>query len=209
MLYHIAWIFGKGKPWRIWRITGGLPNFTIQILTMYRDINKESKKTGISQSFLCQKFVLYSTLWKLTSCQCQCYHTNNYTIVLCIQQILCSQGLSCLLETLIFRLKVSWIITIPVVIFKVLNFVVWKAKINSCLYISMAYIHTVLPRIVAQVFIYFQQFFAPVTKWDKCLLVEDSIIYDANVEFWWKLMTHEVLYCMFNFVTASELYPGH
>ena len=26
---HIARIFGEGKPWQIWWITGGLPNFTI------------------------------------------------------------------------------------------------------------------------------------------------------------------------------------
>ena len=29
--YHIAQIFGEGKPWRIWKIIGGSPNFTIQI----------------------------------------------------------------------------------------------------------------------------------------------------------------------------------
>ena len=32
--YHIAQIFGGEKPWPIWWITGGLLNFTIQILTM-------------------------------------------------------------------------------------------------------------------------------------------------------------------------------
>ena len=44
-------MFGGGKPWQI---TGGSPNFTIQILTMScysRNINKESKQTEICQSF--------------------------------------------------------------------------------------------------------------------------------------------------------------
>ena len=70
--YHIAQSFGGGKPWQI---TGGLLNFTIQILTMSRDIYNESKQEGIRQSlltkrsdekfanvFLCQKFTLYGTL---------------------------------------------------------------------------------------------------------------------------------------------------
>ena len=61
MHYRIAQMLGWGKPW--W-ITGGLPNFTIQILTMSRDIYEESKQAGIRQSFLCQKFALYSI----------CYH---------------------------------------------------------------------------------------------------------------------------------------
>ena len=26
-IYRIAQIFGRGQPWRIWQITGGLPNF--------------------------------------------------------------------------------------------------------------------------------------------------------------------------------------
>ena len=69
----IAWNFGGGKPWWIWRITGGSPNFTIQILIMSHDINNESRKTGIRQFyspkvsdgkfpkvFLHQNFMLYS-----------------------------------------------------------------------------------------------------------------------------------------------------
>ena len=35
-------MFGRGKPWRIWLITGGLPIFK----TMSHDINKESKQAG-------------------------------------------------------------------------------------------------------------------------------------------------------------------
>ena len=35
--------FGRGKPWRIWQITGGLPNFIIHTLTMSCDIYKETK----------------------------------------------------------------------------------------------------------------------------------------------------------------------
>ena len=27
VVYHIVQIFGRGKPWRIWQITGGSPNF--------------------------------------------------------------------------------------------------------------------------------------------------------------------------------------
>ena len=52
------------KPCQIWQITGGLPNFIIQILTMSCDIYEESKQAGIRQSFLRQKFVLYGI----------CYH---------------------------------------------------------------------------------------------------------------------------------------
>ena len=37
-------MFGEGKYWQIWRITGGSPNVTIQILTMSRDINKADKQ---------------------------------------------------------------------------------------------------------------------------------------------------------------------
>ena len=54
--YCIAWMFGGGKPWQIWWITGGLPNITIQILMMSHDINKENKQTGIHRSFTHQKF---------------------------------------------------------------------------------------------------------------------------------------------------------
>ena len=39
------------KPWQIWLITGGSPNFTIQILTISRDIYKESKQAGIRLRF--------------------------------------------------------------------------------------------------------------------------------------------------------------
>ena len=52
----IARIFGGGKPWQIWRINDGSPNITIQILTLSRDINKESKQTEICQSFTRQSF---------------------------------------------------------------------------------------------------------------------------------------------------------
>ena len=54
-IYCIAQIFGRGKPWQM---TGGLPNFTIQILAMFCAINKESKQTGIHQSFTRQKFLM-------------------------------------------------------------------------------------------------------------------------------------------------------
>ena len=56
--YCIMQSFGRGKPWWIYQITGGLPNFTVQILTMSHDINKESKQIGICQSFIRQKFLM-------------------------------------------------------------------------------------------------------------------------------------------------------
>ena len=57
--------------------TGGSPNFTIQILTMSHDINKESELAGICQSFFTHqnisdekfaKFSLHqtSTLYNIT-----------------------------------------------------------------------------------------------------------------------------------------------
>ena len=42
----------------------------------------------------------------------------------------------------------------------------------TCMYIH-SYVHTILPWIMAQTFISFQQFFSQTTKWDKHLLVED------------------------------------
>ena len=51
-------MFGGGKQWRISQITAGFPHFTIQILTMSRDINNESKQAEICQSFTCQKFLM-------------------------------------------------------------------------------------------------------------------------------------------------------
>ena len=60
---YMAQIFGQGKPWRIWWITGALSNFTVQFLQcLMTYINKESKQTGIYQSFLHQKFTLYGNL---------------------------------------------------------------------------------------------------------------------------------------------------
>ena len=51
-------MFGRGKPWQIWRITSGSPNFILQNLTMYCDINKESKQAEIRPSFTHQKFLM-------------------------------------------------------------------------------------------------------------------------------------------------------
>ena len=70
--YCIMQSFGRGKPWWIWQIIGGLPNFTVQILTMSRDINKESKQTGICQSFIGQKFLM-ENLPKFSSTKKSCY----------------------------------------------------------------------------------------------------------------------------------------
>ena len=71
-VYRIVWIFDGGIPWRIWRITGGSPNFTIQSLTMSRD--KWRKQTNrnlpmfyspkvsdgkFAKIFLHQTFALY------------------------------------------------------------------------------------------------------------------------------------------------------
>ena len=50
--------FGGGKPWQIWQIIGGSPNFTILIFAMSHDMNKESKQAGIQQSFTCLTFAL-------------------------------------------------------------------------------------------------------------------------------------------------------
>ena len=58
LIYHIAQIIGRVQPWQIWRITGGSPNFTIPILTMSRDINKESKHAEIRQNFNHQKLLM-------------------------------------------------------------------------------------------------------------------------------------------------------
>ena len=33
-MYRVVQIFGGGKLWRIWYITGDLPDFTLQFLTM-------------------------------------------------------------------------------------------------------------------------------------------------------------------------------
>ena len=51
-IYHIAQVLGGGKLWRNLCFT----KFTIYILTMSRDINKEGKQTGIHQSFTQQSF---------------------------------------------------------------------------------------------------------------------------------------------------------
>ena len=67
-----------------------------------------------------------------------------------------------------------------------------------------------MPQIAARAFISFQQFFIQVTKQDKRLIVENShTVYNlwCYIEFGWKLMIHEALYYVFNYVTA--LYPGH
>ena len=71
-VYRIAQLFGDGKPWWIWWIIGGSPNFTIQILTRSCNINKEANKQEfaqvsfaksfwweIRQVFLHQTFALY------------------------------------------------------------------------------------------------------------------------------------------------------
>ena len=58
--------FGWWKPWWIWWITGGKPTFTIHILTISCDIDKEIKKHEftkilIAKSFrweICQSFLL-------------------------------------------------------------------------------------------------------------------------------------------------------
>ena len=62
-VYHIAWIFSRGKPWQI---IGGLPNFTILVLTMTLDINTETNKQELAKVFLRQKFVLYSNYKYIT-----------------------------------------------------------------------------------------------------------------------------------------------
>ena len=55
--HHIMEMFGGGKQWRILQITAGFPHFTIQILKMSRDINKENKQAEICQSFTHQSFL--------------------------------------------------------------------------------------------------------------------------------------------------------
>ena len=56
--YCIVWTFGGGKPWWIWQIIGGLPTFTVQILTMSHDINKANEQE-LAKVFLHQTFALY------------------------------------------------------------------------------------------------------------------------------------------------------
>ena len=56
--YCIAQMFGRVKPWWFQGITGGSPYFTIQILIMSCDINKESKQAGIHQRFTGQNFLI-------------------------------------------------------------------------------------------------------------------------------------------------------
>ena len=70
-------MFGGGKQWRISQITAGFPHFTIQILTMSRDINNESKQVEICQSFTRQKFLMRNSL-KLPPAKHLCY-TVDYT----------------------------------------------------------------------------------------------------------------------------------
>ena len=47
----IAWIFGEGKPWRIWQITSGSTNFTIQLLTIFCNINKKANKQEFTKFY--------------------------------------------------------------------------------------------------------------------------------------------------------------
>ena len=55
--YHIVQIFVEENLGK-WQITGGSLHFTIQILTMPQDINKESKQAGFRQSFTRQMFLI-------------------------------------------------------------------------------------------------------------------------------------------------------
>ena len=50
ILYSVN--FWQRKPWRIWWITGGSPNFTIQILTMSHDINKKQTNRILPKFYL-------------------------------------------------------------------------------------------------------------------------------------------------------------
>ena len=45
-------MFGRGKPWQIWWITCGSPNFIIEILTMSLDINKKANKQEFTKALL-------------------------------------------------------------------------------------------------------------------------------------------------------------
>ena len=58
-IYWIEWTFGEENPWIIWRITGGLPNFIIRILTLSHDIYKESKQ--VYRNF--SKVLLAKSFW--------------------------------------------------------------------------------------------------------------------------------------------------
>ena len=58
--YCIVQVFSGGKPWSIWGITSGLPNFTI---TMSRDIYKENRQAGICLSFTPPKI---HAIWYIT-----------------------------------------------------------------------------------------------------------------------------------------------
>ena len=54
---------------------------------------------------------------------------------------------------------------------------------------------------------FFPVIFNQATKWDRCLLVEDScavIIGDASDKFWGKLMMHEALYYELYYVIACH-----
>ena len=56
-------IFGEGKPWRIWQITGaGLPSFTTQILTMTHNIKIKKQTKWNSPKFSSAKYSRYTVL---------------------------------------------------------------------------------------------------------------------------------------------------
>ena len=58
MIYCIAQMFCGRKPWWIWQITGGSPNFTIQILIMSHNINLKKQTSRNLPKFMHQNFLM-------------------------------------------------------------------------------------------------------------------------------------------------------
>ena len=64
-LYSV--IFGRGKPWQIWWITGDSPNFTIQNSTIPVTQIKKDSKQKLTKVLLYRTFILYSIM-TITNC---------------------------------------------------------------------------------------------------------------------------------------------
>ena len=63
--YCIVQIFDGENPWKLWQITGGSPNFAIQILTIYHDIaicDRILENRPRCHIFHCLYFSLFNTL---------------------------------------------------------------------------------------------------------------------------------------------------
>ena len=71
-------MFGRGKPWLIWQITGAPPNCITHILTLSHDI-KKSNKQKFTKAFLRQTFMLRIQYWQV---QIWLVFTNYKTVTL-------------------------------------------------------------------------------------------------------------------------------